>query len=259
VAAPDGDIAELARLVSADPALAAGVLTVSNSAAFRGVQEVETVREAIARLGFEEVARVAGAVSAKSLFNPRLKAEIAAFGPRFAELFHRSLAVAGAAAFTAMQRKGGRSDRAYLGGMLHDVGKSIALRSVAALALEGALAVKPDDPRLPLLLDRVHLEIGGEVHQEWNMPQYLTVIAVRHHDESIPGLDEFADLHAVRLAAALHDLWAGPFAARAAAEVVQSAEKLELSPLGVRQLFAELRDQAHRVAVAFALNGARKG
>jgi len=254
VAAPDADIGELSRLVSADPAVTAGVLTVANSALYRGVQEIETVREAISRLGFEEVARIAGALSARSLFNPRLKAELAAFGPRFGDLYHRALTVASGAAWQVMQGRAGRSDRAFLGGMLHDVGKSVALRSVAALALEGKLALPEGGDRLSRLLDRVHLEVGGETHQEWNLPQYLTVIAVRHHDGEVPAGEDFADLHAVRLVAAVHDLRAEPaFAARAAAEVVQSAGALGISPNAVRALSAELRDTAQRVAVVFGL------
>jgi HD-like signal output (HDOD) protein len=260
VASPDGDIGELSRLVSADPALTAGVLTVANSALYRGVREIETVREALARLGFDEVARIAGALSAKSLFNPRLKAELAAFGPRFGALYHRALTVASGAAWQAMQRRGGRSDRAFLGGMLHDVGKSVALRSVAALSLEGKLALPAGEAPLARLLDQVHLEVGGECHQEWDMPQYLTVIAVRHHDEAVPGGDEFADLHAVRLTAAVHDLRAEPeAAARAAAEVVQSAGALGLTPNAVRALAAELRDVTQRVAAAFSLEHRPRG
>ena len=254
VAAPETDVSELARLVSSDPALAAGVLTVANSPALRGLSETETVRDAITRLGFEEVARVAGAVSARSLFNPRLKAELAAHGPRFAALYRRAFTVANGAAWLALQRRNGRSDRAFLGGMLHDVGKTIALRSVAALLREGRLQLPGGDPQVARLLDSVHLEIGGEVHQEWGLPQYLTVMAVRHHDESIPGDAEFEALHEVRLVAALQDLADEPaFAARAATEVVQSAAALGMGPLQARELCAELRAASHRASTTFGL------
>jgi HD-like signal output (HDOD) protein len=256
VASPDADVGEMVRLVSADPALSAGVLTVANSVHHRGLEEIETVRAAVVRLGLEEVARVAGALSAKSLFNPRLKAELAAYAPRFGALYHRALTAANGAAFAAMQLRGGRADRAFLGGLLFDVGRSIALRSVAALSLaEPGLA--PDEARLGRVLDRVHVEIGAECHQEWQLPQYLTVIAVRHHDREVPAEPEFVDLHAVRLTGALLDL-RGEDTSRAALEVVQSAAALGLSPLAVRSLDAELREAAQRVASAFGLE-ARKG
>jgi len=257
VAAPDADVGEMVRLVSADPALSAGVLTVANSAHYRGLEEIETVRAAVVRLGLDEVARVAGGIGAKSLFNPKLKAELAAYGARFGALYHRALTVANGAAFAAMQARGGRADRAFLGGLLFDVGKSIALRSIAALALAEPAAA-PDEARIGRVLEAVHGEVGAECHQEWALPQYLTVIAVRHHEREIPADPEFVDLHVVRLAGALLDLRDEAAAPRAAAELVQSAAALRLSPLAVRTLDAELRDSAQRVAAAFGIESARR-
>lgn len=258
VATPDADIGELARLVSADPALAAGVLAVANSAAYRGRSEVETVRDAIARLGFEEVARIAGAVSAKSLFSPRLKAELSAFGELFGALHRRALTVASGAAWLALQKPGARSDRAFLGGMLHDVGKSIALRSVAALVLDRELQLGPGEPRLVRLLDLVHLEVGAEVHAEWRLPHYLSDIAARHHQPAVEAGPEHLDLHVVRLAAALHDLREEPpFAQRAAGELLQSCGALGLGPRDVRVFAGELRAGSQKLAAAFGLAARR--
>lgn len=251
VAAPGADAGELVRLISADPALSAGILTVANSAHHRGRDEIETVRGAVVRLGLEEVGRTVGALSARSLFSPRLKAELAVCGDRFSALFHRALTVASGAAALSLRQPGGRSDRAYLGGLLFDVGHSIALRSVAAFSLEGGAPVDP--ARLDRVLEQVHLEVGGECHQEWQLPQYLTVMAVRHHDREIPDDPEFTDLHAVRLCSALLDLREPALAPRGAREVVQSAGALGLSPFAVRTAERELRDASRRVTVAFGL------
>lgn len=254
VASQHAEVGEMVRLVSADAALTAGVLTVANSAVYRGVDEIDTVRAAVVRLGLDEVARVAGAVSARSLFNPRLKAELATHGARFSALFHRALTVATGAAMLTLGRRDGRSDRAYLGGILFDVGKSVALRSLAAL--EGAAEGLAADPaRVDRVLEQVHLEVGGECHQEWNLPRYLTVIAVRHHDREIPADPDFVDLHAVRLCGALLDLRLPALAHRAAREVPQSATALGLGPPAVRALDAELRRAAARAGTAFGIEG----
>jgi len=256
VASPNADVSEMARLISADPALSAGILTVANSVFHRGLSEIETVRDAVTRLGLDEVGRVAGALSARSLFNPRLKLELQAFGPGFAALYRRAIAIATGAAALAM-RTGARSDRAYLGGLLHDVGRTVALRAVADLAREGQLGLEPSDPRIERAVDRVHVDVGAEVHQEWQLPQYLTVLAVRHHDPAIPAAPEFLDLHVVRVAAAVHDLHRAPAAAwRAGRELVQSAAALHLHPTGVRALWSELRQAEEKVATGFGLEGA---
>jgi HD-like signal output (HDOD) protein len=252
VASPDAQVSELARLVSRDPALSAGALSVANSAVYRGVQELETVRDAVTRLGLVELGRVAAAVSARTLFSPRLRAEQAAFGARWNGLFAHAVAVGSAAASQAGRQAGARSDRAYLGGLLHDVGKSLALRALAGLVADGAVAV-PDGARLERVLDRVHVELGAEAHQIWALPQYLTVLCVRHHDEAIPADPEFVDLHLVRLTSALADLREPAFAVRAAAEVVQSAGALGLDPYAARAILADLRQSEARTGAAYAL------
>jgi HD-like signal output (HDOD) protein len=252
VASPDAQVSELARLVSRDPALSAGALSVANSAVYRGVQEFETVREAVARLGVVELGRVASAVSARTLFSPRSRAEQAAFGERWNALFGHAVAVGSAAATQALRHPGARSDRAYLGGLLHDVGKSLALSALAGLIADGAVA-EPDGPRLERILDRVHVELGAEAHQIWELPHYLTVLCVRHHDEAIPADPEFVDLHLVRLTSALADLREPAFAARAAAEVVQSAGALGLDPYAARAILADLRQAEERSSAWYAL------
>jgi hypothetical protein len=102
------------------------------------------------------------------------------------------------------------------------------------------------------VLDLVHAEVGGEAHQQWGLPQYLTVLAIRHHDPEIPASEEFIDLHAVRLASAIEDL-RGPFSARGAREVVQSAAALQFDPFAVRALASELRAAEARTAALFGI------
>ncbi len=253
VASPNTELSEMSRLISADPALSASVLTVANSAYYRGFAEIETVRDAVTRMGLEEVGRVAGALSAKSLFNPKLKQELQAFGPRFGALYRRAITIATASAALAMRTRA-RSDRCYLGGMLHDVGRTVALRAVSDLSRAGALAAPAEHPLVDRAIDKIHLEVGADLHQEWKLPQYLTVLAVRHHDAAIPEGAEFLDLHVVRIAQAVHDLRAGaPEAARAARELVQSAAQLGLPPAEIRVVAAELKQAEAKAATTFGL------
>jgi HD-like signal output (HDOD) protein len=212
--------------------------------------EIETVRDAVTRLGIDEVARVAAAVSARTLFSPKVRAEQAAFGARWADLFVRAVAVGGAAAASALRRPGARADRAYLGGLLHDVGCPLALRALAGLVRDGAV-LDPGPDRLERVLDRVHVEVGGDAHQAWNLPAYLTTLCVRHHDDAVPADAEFADLHLVRLASALGDLGDARRAARAASEVAQSAAAFGLDPFAVRALASEVRQAQERARTAF--------
>ncbi len=247
VSSPDADVGRLAATLSRDPALSAGVISVANSPVFRGVSEVETVREAVTRLGLQEVGRVAVAVATRTLFDAGARAARAAFGQGSSALFARSVAVGSAAAAVGMRQRGARTDRVYLGGLLHDVGKALAL-GVLARCGPAVYGAEPEPARLERVLDRVHVEIGAAAHQAWALPHYLVSICEHHHDPCVPPGDEGFELHLVRLTSAVRSLRDPPVAARAAREVVQSAAALALDPYAIRALVAELRQAEERAA-----------
>jgi HD-like signal output (HDOD) protein len=146
-----------------------------------------------------------------------------------------------------MRHPGARSDRVYLGGLLHDVGKGLALRALARLVLDGG-EPEPDPSRLERVLERVHVEIGDQAIKAWALPTYLALICSRHHDEVVPSDAEFLELHLVRLASAVAALREPTFSARAAREIVQSSAALRLDAYEVRALRAELRQAEERAA-----------
>ena len=236
VAKPEADISKLASLVSQDPALSAGVMSVANSVLFRGVSEIETVREAVTRLGVKEVGQVAIAVSTRTLFNPQAQADRAAYGAQAALLFSRSVAIGLAGAALAMRQRGARSDRVYLAGLLHDVGKALGLR---ALSRRPDVAAEP--ARLERALDAVHVELGVEAMKAWGLPQYLSAICALHHQPQIAAAPDNVDLHLVRLTSALSQLNEPLFAFRASREILQSAEALKMDAYAVRALNGELK------------------
>lgn len=239
---PDVEVAELARLIEIDAALSAGVLVLANSPVFRGVSVIQTVRDAVARLGLSEVAKLASALAARSLYAPEVRAEFEMFGHVWNGLFYHAATVARAAA--ALVRREGLADpdRIFLAGMLHDVGKSIALRSLAAIVLDERVTAW-EGPALDRILHHVHARVGADAHREWRLPPGLLAVAERHHDPVIEPGRERAELHAVRLVSALRLLRTAPEVhPAAAAEAVQSGRALGLGPERLRALSAEISE-----------------
>jgi putative nucleotidyltransferase with HDIG domain len=233
---PKADARGVAGFISRDPALAADVVSVANSAAFRGVSEIESVHDAVARLGLQEVGRVASAVAARKLLDPP---GVAASGTRRpAELFVRAVAVATAAAAAALRQPGARSDHAWLGGLLHDVGKALALQTHARLSSEPGARLT-SVAAAELAVERSHVQVGEAAIRRWALPEYLRTICARHHDAEVAK--ELVDLHLVRLASALAALREPALAARAAREVVQSAGALGFGAAAVRALATDLK------------------
>lgn len=236
---PKADARSVAGFIARDPALAADVVSVANSAAFRGVTEIESVHDAVARLGLGEVGRVASAVAARKVLAP----PAGGGGPGDAGVFVRAVAVATAAAGAALRQRGARSDHVWLGGLLHDVGKVLARQLLARLASEPGSHLTPVHLG-ERVVERVHREVGEAALRQWALPAYLLEICAHHHDEDVPP--EAVDLHLVRLTAALADLGDPTHAARAAREILQSAAALRMDAPAVRALAAELRSAEER-------------
>lgn len=252
---PEVDVTRLARAVEQDPALVAGVLVLANSILFRGLSKIVSVKDAIARLGVVEVAGLVSALASRSLYSSELKAEFQAFGPIWNRLFFHAAATARAASDLARARRTGDPEFVFLGGMLHDVGKALALRSLASLTLSGKVR-KSSDESIERVLHRVHVEVGSVAHEEWGLPSRLAQMAIMHHDATIPPDADHVELNLVRLVSALllHRQMPAlhpdaPF------EALKSARALRLGPDRVGSLFLALGETEEWVNLLFADNG----
>ncbi|MFT3706896.1 MAG: HDOD domain-containing protein [Archangium sp.] len=251
VAEPDLSLSELSRVVSQDPAFSAAILKVANSPAYAGAQEISTLRDAVSRLGLVEVGRVAGMVSARSLFQPQVRNEFTAFGNRWNDIFAESVAGARGAAWLCMRLRKARSDHAFLAGILHDLGRSVALRSVAALEFAGH-SFELTGTEIDRVVERVHVEIGGELHADWSLPRFPTLVAMRHHELQLPADGEYVDVHAVRLCSALVQVRRQPWRiAQVRAEVDESCVALRLDGFVLRSLDTQLRTEIETVLASF--------
>lgn len=247
VATGNPDVGELSRLVSSDAAITAAVLRVANSAANASLGEQTTVRNVIARLGTKEVGRVAGAVAAHALFNPKAKAEQAVFGKRWKALHHDAATCAAGAAYLSMELNRGKSDVAYLGGMMHDIGKPLALGALARLKLDGEISELPSEAVIDALLEKVHVTVGGDVHVAWSLPDYLTELCACHQDENLPATAPFAETHLVRTIAGLLALRHEPGPLHSSDALLQSVTSLGIKPRQLRAIDTELNKLADKV------------
>ncbi|MET0391168.1 MAG: HDOD domain-containing protein [Polyangiales bacterium] len=248
VARSDLELAELASVIQQDSALTAAVLRVANSAAMSGAAgAIQTVRDAVTRLGVADSARVVGVVATAALFNPRSKLAQRLFGPRLADMHVASAAAASGAAQLSMERGVGRSDKAFLGGMLHGVGKSLAIGALARLIDAEAASSEVPDPVLEALLDRVHVELGTQAHERWKLPQYLIDLCAKQHEPLIPLTPDTRELHLVRVASGLIALRLKPQSRARIGELTDSLLALQITPVQTRAIDAGLRSRSVQV------------
>jgi len=248
---PDIDLNELSRYIRVDGALAGGVLALANSAVYRAVRRIDTVKEAVARLGMSEVARLAAAISMKSIYSPEGAGAQKGYEPVWAGLFFHAASVARCASELAKQKVAPTPgvEQAFMAGLLHDVGKGVAMRSVSELSQYGKIPVlSVDDARK--LIHRVHVDFGAEMHKVWQLPPTLAEVAAHHHLASPPGDAPF--VHLVRLVSSVDLLRREPATSPwAAGEAMQSARTLKLGPARVKALGTDLETAEAWVKTVF--------
>jgi HD-like signal output (HDOD) protein len=179
------DVSAIERAIDTDPALAAEVLRAANSAFFGGLVQVSSVRTAITRLGFKQITNLAFLATEKNRY--------VAKDPRVSELmrslWHHASACALASEWLAKRlRFRDLTEEAFLGGLMHDIGKLYLLRVLDEMIAEGPTAEIASFDLLQEVLDQAHCEQGHRLLQSWNLPEIYLAIVRDHHAEAIdPG------------------------------------------------------------------------
>jgi putative nucleotidyltransferase with HDIG domain len=179
---PDSTMDDLQKVISTDQALASQVLKISNSAMFGMVREVRTLSQAIMTLGFSTIKSVVIAASAKHLYNRGNT------GLQERLLWEHALTTALASRAYARSLRSPRMEEAFLGGLLHDIGKSVmGLKYPERYgALTRAFYNEPTDVSYQDqeldLFGFDHTMVGEAVVRSWNLPPGLESCVRHHHD-----------------------------------------------------------------------------
>lgn len=183
---PDVDVTDLVSVIEKDQGLTAKVLRVSNSAFFGLARRIATVREAVVALGLNNIRNQILALSAYSL----MQGEARGYALEAGRLWDHSLCTALCAERLACALDLRRiKDEVFIGGLLHDIGKSVLSVYVAArfrniirrVDEEGKSFVEAEAEELGF----DHAEVGARVALRWNLPEILVdIIGDHHHPET---------------------------------------------------------------------------
>ncbi len=166
---PNAEVSDLSKLIHSDQSIASHVLRIANSAAYGGGDQIVSLQQAVARLGMNLLGEIAIAVSVQSdLFKaPGFEAQIT-------QLLRHALA--SAAYGKEISRKRRRNvEGQFLCGLLHSVGKPIAVQLIAKLTKEKDLTL--DKKSVAQLAGAFHRKIAAKVAVDWKLPEQLPV----HH------------------------------------------------------------------------------
>jgi putative nucleotidyltransferase with HDIG domain len=198
---PDMSLRAAATIIEQDPVLAAQVVRLAYTAAFASREASKTVLAAVTKLGGTQLKTFLFEASANQLFESR--------DERIARscraVWEHSVAVAILAKDVAAFTNAGDTDAAYLGGLLHDVGKPI----VASLLLQAERTVTQqrsrtgwiDSARWTRVIAGVHRQVGVALARKWDLP---TVVAkCIETSDDYDAVDRLSAVNAVRFANAV--------------------------------------------------------
>ncbi len=160
---PESEAADLAKLIQSDQTLAGQVMRVANSAAYSPSNSMVSLQQAITRLGMKLIAEIALSASINGqLFNtPGFESHVAY------QIRHSLAAGLWAKEVARACRK--NVEAAFLAGLLHDIGRPVAVQS--ALQVAKKLKLKPTKQNILSIEDAFQQQIGVAVVEKWEMPQ----------------------------------------------------------------------------------------
>lgn len=171
---PNADIETLSSLIHEDQSIASHVLHISNSAAFGGFARVESLEQAVARLGLKLLSEIAISVSIqKNVFNiPEFQKEIKGMWKHSlaSAIYGKQLAV--------YSRK--NTDMLYLCALLHEIGKPVTLftiNNIPADAKEGLTK-----QHVLELVEEFHMSVGTIVTRQWDLPETIQYANLYYKD-----------------------------------------------------------------------------
>ena len=173
-ASPGTTSAQLAKLVTLDPALSARLLQVANSPIYRGNSTIANVQTAIARLGHTLVRNIISSMVVSQMFQARVPAPIR---NRVKQAWKHTIQTAAISHVLAQKFTRLAPEQAMLAGLIHDIGKLPILNQ-----LEYFPELLENEETTNRLLQLLHPQIGKVILETWQFPAEIVAVAAEHED-----------------------------------------------------------------------------
>lgn len=179
----NSDAARIAAVIEQDPALAATLLRIANSALYGSSASVDSLAKAFMRIGAREIRELTLGICATRAF-AGVPNEIVTVR----DFWRHSLLCGSAARVVARTLRLREAGMVFTAGLLHDVGHLVMFNQLPQPSLE-ALALCRDEldgenlhvaEREVLGFD--HTDVGRELGVRWRWPSSLTDCIAAHHD-----------------------------------------------------------------------------
>ena len=198
---PKSSVDQVVRVVGSEPALAARLMRIANSASLnRSGKPILELRTAISRIGYNMVRSASISFAMAQIRNSN---KLAGLEHYLQDVWLRSTRVAAFAYVLAKACTRSRinPDEAMLTGMMHSIGKLYVLTRAAAHPELFANSSVLDE-----ILEQWHPSIGKAILENWEFSEAMAqaVGEQEEHDRSEPEIADLSDILAVAVLMARH-------------------------------------------------------
>jgi HD-like signal output (HDOD) protein len=186
IASEDPDVILIEKLICNDVALTGSVLKVANSSFYKGLTQVATIRNAIVRLGVNEISNMVMLITHENNF----RSKDPFLHDFMRRLWRHSLGCA-LGAHWLCKHCGVQiiAHEAFVGGLLHDLGKLFILRVIDQIKDSGEMNLQLSEQLVNEIMNSLHPEYGYSLIKQWNLPEKYCRVARDHHAEEFNQKD----------------------------------------------------------------------
>lgn len=181
----DPDVELIEQLIVRDQAITGQVLRVANSSFYKGLVKATTVRNAVLRLGINEVSNIVTLVTQEKNFHSKDPL----INGIMRSLWRHSVGCAVGAHWLA-KNSGYQSlsHEVFFAGLLHDIGKLFILAVVENIR-RNKTSQQPSNALLDEVTRSMHSDYGFALLNNWNLPSRYCSVARDHHKEDFDPKD----------------------------------------------------------------------
>jgi putative nucleotidyltransferase with HDIG domain len=178
---PTSNASDVAASLSRDEGLVLRTLKLANSAAYGIPRNIPDVSEAIALLGYKNISNIVLSATVYSVMDKGLSGYALDRG----EMWRHSLTTAYAARHIASMTRKVPPEEAYVGGLLHDIGK-VVLNDYVRFGY-GIIVKLVEEEHIPFtdaelkVLGFDHSAVGALLIERWDLPKAYHYSTLYHH------------------------------------------------------------------------------
>jgi putative nucleotidyltransferase with HDIG domain len=181
IANPMSSAADIAQIINKSPSLAATLLKIVNSAFYGLRSKIDSISRAAMLMGSKEVTNLAMGITIMETFKdiPKEIMDVGSF-------LEHNLACGMLARILAAQGNIPQTERIFVAGMLHDIGRLILYKYFPDYAMFSL--TEAQQSKIPLfnaeqkILGCTHTHLGNRLLNKWKLPLVLTDNVYFHHN-----------------------------------------------------------------------------